>query len=53
MQIKTCQDCAEILIQIFPEYKILLQKHFTDYGELLGHVFFTDIFFTLKKILVY
>ncbi|MDE6004101.1 MAG: hypothetical protein K2G88_01790 [Oscillospiraceae bacterium] len=46
---KTCQECAEFVIQIFPEYNIVLQKHFADYGELLGHVFFTDIFFYPEK----
>lgn len=42
---KPCESCIELVIRMFPEYEKILQKHIADYGELLGHVFFTDIFF--------
>lgn len=34
---------ARKYVEIFPEYKIQLEEHLEDYGELLGHVFFGDI----------
>lgn len=34
---------AKKLIQLFPEYKVEYQKHLEDYGEILGHVFFSDM----------
>lgn len=30
-------------VEVFPEYKIELEEHLDDYGELLSHVFFGDI----------
>ena len=37
------EEFAEVFIKKFPEYRTVLEEHYRDYGELLGHVFFGDV----------
>lgn len=36
------EDFARKLTEIFPEKADALNRHYRDYGELLGHIFFAD-----------
>ncbi|MDE7361022.1 MAG: hypothetical protein K2N38_03710 [Oscillospiraceae bacterium] len=36
------EDFAQKLTEIFPEKAAALKQHYEEYGELLGHVFFSD-----------
>ncbi len=36
------EQFANKLVELFPEKKQALMQHYEDYGELLGHVFFSD-----------
>ena len=38
----TKEEFAEKLVKICPNKKSALSQHYDDYGELLGHIFFTD-----------
>lgn len=38
----TKEDIANRLIKVFPEKMSALTKHYNDYGELLGHIFFSE-----------
>ena len=35
----TKEEFAIELVNIFPGAKVLLDEHYSDYGDLLGHVF--------------
>lgn len=36
------EDFARKLVELFPEKAEALKQHYEDYGELLGHVFFSE-----------
>lgn len=38
----TKEQFANKLVELFPEKKKALMQHYEDYGELLGHIFFSD-----------
>ncbi|MDE6747471.1 MAG: hypothetical protein K2K21_00170 [Lachnospiraceae bacterium] len=38
----TKEQFADKLVELFPEKKQALMQHYEDYGELLGHLFFSD-----------
>lgn len=33
---------AKAVVEEFPELRVMLEEHYDDYGELLGHIFFAD-----------
>lgn len=39
---RTKEELANELIKLFPEKSPSLQQHYDDYGELLGHIFFSE-----------
>ena len=39
---KSKEEFAQKLAELFPEKEQALKEHYKDYGEMLGHIFFSD-----------